>query len=148
MPALPRDAIKIVLRPRGGLNVAKTGLVEVTAAVRAAAGVTKNSGSGDILCIDAQQNIAVISTAIEERATRYCRISEIEIKGQKHEVGAYRTAPHDTVKGAIRGIPLSETSQDIDTSIVNEYNPLALAAKRIGNTATVIVVFEGPKVPN
>lgn len=53
MLALPRDAIKIVLRPRGGLNVAKTGLVEVTAAVQAAAGVTKDSGSGDILCINA-----------------------------------------------------------------------------------------------
>lgn len=109
MPALPRDAIKIVLRPRGGLNVAKTGLVEVTATVRAAAGVTKDSGNGDILCINAQQNIVVISTAVEERATQYGRISEVKIKGQKHEVCAYRTAPHDTVKGVIRGIPLSET---------------------------------------
>lgn len=85
---------------------------------------------------------------MEERATRYGSISEIEIKGQKHEVCAYRTAPHDTVKGVIRGIPLSETPQDIGMSIVNEYNLLALAAKRIGNTMTVIVVFEGPKVPN
>ncbi|XP_077564576.1 uncharacterized protein LOC144180043 [Haemaphysalis longicornis] len=148
MPALPRDTIKIVLRPRGGINLAKLGIVELTAAVHAAAGTTKEVEYEDILCVNAQQNIVVICTSDEERATRYSQIKEIAIREKKHEVWAYRTAPHDTVKGVIRGIPISETSDNIDERVVNKRNPLALGAKRIGETTTVIVVFKGAKVPN
>lgn len=128
--------------------MAKLGIVELTAAVHAAAGTTKKVEYEDILCVNAQQNIVVICTSEEERATRYSQIKEIAIREKKHEVWAYRTAPHDTVKGVIRGIPISETSDNIDERVVNKRNPLALGAKRIGETTTVIVVFKGAKVPN
>ncbi|KAL1469737.1 hypothetical protein MTO96_040886 [Rhipicephalus appendiculatus] len=36
----------------------------------------------------------------------------------------------------------------LDSKIVNERNPLALATKRIGNTTAVIIAFDGFKVPN
>lgn len=88
MQALPRDGIKVVLRPQGGLNATRTGLVEVTADLRAATAVTKDSGIGENLCNNAQQNFVGISTALEERNTRYGRISKIEIKGKKHKVCA------------------------------------------------------------
>lgn len=43
---------------------------------------------------------------------------------------------------------LSDSNRDLQDNIVNDANPLALDAHRIGNTTTVIVVFEGTKVPN
>lgn len=148
MPAMPREETKIVVRPRGGIHVAKTGVVDVMAAIHVAAGITEEAGKEDTMCINAQQNIVVISTPKEENARRYEGIQGIVVSGNQHEVSAYRTTPHDTVKGVIRGIPLSETPRDIDARIVNERNPLALGAKRIGTSTTVIVAFSGGKVPN
>lgn len=69
----------------------------------------------------------------------------MNIQGRLPEVSAYRIAPH---KGVIRGIPVSETPRDIAVSIVNERNPLALGAKGIVTTTTIIVAFCGSKVPN
>ncbi|KAH7965097.1 hypothetical protein HPB49_003311 [Dermacentor silvarum] len=52
-----------------------------------------------------------------------------------------------TTKGVIRGIPLTETPQQIHNKIVTARNPTALAAKRIASTTTVIIAFDGPDVP-
>ncbi|KAH7970903.1 hypothetical protein HPB49_016632 [Dermacentor silvarum] len=49
--------------------------------------------------------------------------------------------------GVIHGIPLSDTSQQINANIVNTRNLLALAAKRIGTTTTIVIAFSGPDVP-
>ncbi|EEC07019.1 POGO family transposase [Ixodes scapularis] len=46
---------------------------------------------------------------------------------------------------AARGIPIDTSVDELDRNIVNERNPLAGGAKRIGSTTTVIVVFKGPK---
>ncbi|KAL1466133.1 hypothetical protein MTO96_026855 [Rhipicephalus appendiculatus] len=88
----------------------------------------------------------VVSTPNEDNAARYAKIQEISIQGKPYEVSAYRTAPHDTVKRVIRGT--FANAEELDRNIVNERNPLAVAAKRIGSTTTAIVVFQGPKVPN
>ncbi|KAH7964398.1 hypothetical protein HPB51_027363 [Rhipicephalus microplus] len=56
-------------------------------------------------------------------------------------------APDNTVKGIIKGIPLEEDAKSIHTSIRHARNLYALAAKRLSNTTTVIVAFEGPRVP-
>lgn len=60
----------------------------------------------------------------------------------------YITAPQDTAKGVIRGIPLSETLEEFHAKIFNRNNPLALGAKRNGTTTTVTVVFDGTRLPN
>ncbi|KAH7981514.1 hypothetical protein HPB49_025114 [Dermacentor silvarum] len=61
---------------------------------------------------------------------------------------AYETAPDYTVKGIIRRIPLEEDAKSIHTNIIHGRNPHAVAAKRLSNTKTVIVAFEGPRVPS
>ncbi|KAK8775369.1 hypothetical protein V5799_031286 [Amblyomma americanum] len=90
----------------------------------------------------------IVSTPNEDNAARYAKIQEIYIQDKPYEVSAYRTAPHDTVKGVIRGIPIDASTAELDRNIVNERNPLELGAKRIGSTTNAIVVFQGPKVPN
>ncbi|KAL1420000.1 hypothetical protein MTO96_024746 [Rhipicephalus appendiculatus] len=65
----------------------------------------------------------VVSTPNEENAARYVKIQEISIQGKHYEVSAYRKTPHDTVKGAIRGIPADANAEELDTNIVNERNP-------------------------
>lgn len=146
--ALPREESKIVLRPRGGLNVARTEASRIMTAVFAAAGTTLQESKDDTICANAAQNIIVVSTPSETRANKYASIRRLCVGEREHEVCAYLSAPNGTAKGVIRGIALTDTYQDLQKNIVNEANPLALDAHRIGNTTTVIVVFEGTKLPN
>ncbi|KAM7298881.1 uncharacterized protein LOC121837101 [Ixodes scapularis] len=148
MPAMPLEENKIVIRPRGGLDITKIGTTTVATAILAAAKITTEENASDTICPNALQNIMVVSTPKEENAVRYARIQTISIQDKTFEVSAYRTAPHDTVKGIIRGIPVNASAEELDSNIVNDRNPLAVGAKRIGNTTTIIVAFGGPKVPN
>ncbi|KAH7967632.1 hypothetical protein HPB52_001402 [Rhipicephalus sanguineus] len=75
------------------------------------------------------------------------QLQAITVGDRRREVSAYETAPDYTVKGIITGIPLEEDAKSIHTNIVHARNPQALAAKRLSNTTTVIVPFEGPLVP-
>ncbi|XP_075543567.1 uncharacterized protein LOC142578028 [Dermacentor variabilis] len=145
---MPKDDTKIVMRPRGGLNVARTEVSIIMSAVMTAARVTKEEGKADTICTNAQQNIIVVSTPDERRATLYSKVKALNIGGRTYEVSAYRTAPDGTVKGVIRGIAVDDSPEEIAENIVNPRNPLAVEAHRIGNTTTVIVLFAGQKVPN
>ncbi|KAH7946398.1 hypothetical protein HPB49_024368 [Dermacentor silvarum] len=122
MPLLPRSDFKIVIRPRGGLDVATTGTVRLASSIYRTANVPAQEAGEDTVCSNNRQNIIVVS--------------------------AYETAPDYTVKGIIREIPLEEDAKSIHTNIIHGRNPHALAAKRLSNTKTVIVAFEGPLVPS
>ncbi|KAG0433962.1 hypothetical protein HPB47_019445 [Ixodes persulcatus] len=148
MSAMPLEERKIVFRPRGGLDIVKTGTTTVASAILAAAKIKSEESATDTICPNTQQNIMVASTPNEDNAARYATIKEISIQGKPYEVSAYLTAPHDTVKGVIRGIPIDASADELDRNIVNERNPLAVSAKWIRSTTTVIVTFHGPKVPN
>ncbi|KAH7945246.1 hypothetical protein HPB49_008659 [Dermacentor silvarum] len=148
MPALPQDDIKIVIRIRGGINIAKVGQLMVTKAICMAACIESNARSEDTICPNLKQNILVVSTLCEANAAKYLRISNISIGEQTFETTAYKTAPHETCKGFIRGVPLDETQDSINRKIFNPHNPLALAAKRIKETGTAIIAFDRFRVPN
>ncbi|KAH7965984.1 hypothetical protein HPB49_012403 [Dermacentor silvarum] len=142
MPRLPKDEIKIVVRPQGNLDTVKVGASTVTAAIFVAAGITGEESAEDTVCPNSHQNIVVVSTPKRSSADRYAKMRQIHIKGKPHEVNAYETAPDNTTKGVIRGIPIEDGPQVLDKNIVNQRNPLALAAKRIGTTTTVVIAFD------
>ncbi|KAH7956403.1 hypothetical protein HPB52_008868 [Rhipicephalus sanguineus] len=147
MPQLPKDEIRIIVRPNGGLNINKVGSLTVTAAIFQATQLTPEERQHDTICPNVQQNIVVVSTPRQFNAERYVRMKSIQVNGAIHEINAYEAAPDNTTKGVIRGIPLTENAQMIDANIVNDRNPLALAAKRIASTTAVIIAFDGPRVP-
>ncbi|KAH7965437.1 hypothetical protein HPB49_007678 [Dermacentor silvarum] len=66
----------------------------------------------------------------------------------EYEVNAYETAPHTACKGVIRRVDLRDNPATITKSIVHDFHPLALAAKRIKSTGSIIVLFDGLRVPN
>ncbi|KAL1443742.1 hypothetical protein MTO96_030192 [Rhipicephalus appendiculatus] len=148
MPQLPKEHWKIIARPRGGLDVQKTGSARLGRAVAAAAGLTSEQASQDIVCPNATQNIIVLSTASRANADAYLKMNCITLGIKKYELSTYEAAPHATCKGVIRQIDVSESQADLERSIINDRNPLALGAKRIKNSETVVVVFDGYKVPN
>lgn len=147
MPALPRDHHKVVIRPRGGLNVAAVGIVRLASALYRAASVSPQDATEDIICPNMQQNIIVVSTPHSSNAERYRRLASFTLDNHQFEVRAYETAPDYTVKGVVRGIPLEEDANAIHLNIVNKRNPTALAAKRLSSTTSVIIAFDRGRVP-
>ncbi|KAH8035581.1 hypothetical protein HPB51_007764 [Rhipicephalus microplus] len=145
---LPRDEQKIVIRPRGGLFPVKLEAYIVMSAVITAANVPKTAAKADTICTNPTQNIIVISTPDDERARYYASVRSLYIGGRSYETHAYCTAPHGTVKGVIYGITVENTTEDLHENIVNQANPQALEAHRIGNTTLIIILFAGTKVPN
>ncbi|XP_075750482.1 uncharacterized protein LOC142817331 [Rhipicephalus microplus] len=145
---LTREEQKVVIRPRGGLFLAKLEADIVMSAVITAANVPKTAAKADTICINPTQNIIVISTPDEERARYYASVRSLYIGGRSYETHAYCTAPHGTVKGVIRGIAVENTAEDLHENIVNQANPQALEAHRIGNTTSIVILFAGTKVPN
>ncbi|KAG0417495.1 hypothetical protein HPB47_005559 [Ixodes persulcatus] len=139
---------KVVVRPRGGLDLRKTSIVVVAAAIRAAAGISEEEASLDTQCPNVQQNVVVISTGSDARAVRYAAVTCICVAGRSYEVRAYVTAPFDTVKGVIRGVPVHHTAEEIERLLIGPRNPTVRAAERIGSSATVVVIFGGDVVPH
>ncbi|KAH7965462.1 hypothetical protein HPB49_008231 [Dermacentor silvarum] len=88
--------IKIVIRPKGALHIAKIGSPVVTAAILQAAKLTDEESLEDTVCPNTQQNIVVVSTPHSDHADRYARISSIQVNGVTHENQV--TLPN-TVKG-------------------------------------------------
>ncbi|KAG0434492.1 hypothetical protein HPB47_019072 [Ixodes persulcatus] len=152
MGRMPRVGLegenKVVVRPRGGLDLRKTTIVVVAAAIRAAAGISEEEASLDTQCPNVQQNVVVISTGSDARAVRYAAVTCICVAGRSYEVRAYVTAPFDTVKGVIRGVPVHHTAEEIERLLIGPRNPTVRAAERIGSSATVVVIFGGDVVPH
>ncbi|KAL1417890.1 hypothetical protein MTO96_006031 [Rhipicephalus appendiculatus] len=147
MPHLPRGDYKIVIRPIGGIKLSEHGVVNLTAAVQDAAGIPVEEREGDIMFPNNYQNILIASTPDQRHANKYQAIARIKVQGKFYATNAYETASDMTAKGVIKGIPLDEGPRDITAAVVTTINPTAIAAKRLSNTTTVIVLFEGHKVP-
>ncbi|KAL1484709.1 hypothetical protein MTO96_049965, partial [Rhipicephalus appendiculatus] len=62
LPRLPKDQIRVIIRPRGGLDVARVDLVLLARAVNMAAKITDDQAREDMICPNRMQNIIVIST--------------------------------------------------------------------------------------
>ncbi|XP_040357396.2 uncharacterized protein LOC121046807 [Ixodes scapularis] len=146
-PQLPREDIKIIVRPRGGLNISKLSDALIRDGVLRAATVTIAEAEDDIYRSCMGQNIIVISTPSLANAEKYHRIKELQFGDTHYEATAYATPPADTSKGVIHNIPDYDTAEDITKSLIYKKNPPILQVRRMGNTNSVIIIFEGPKVP-
>lgn len=145
--SIPREEHKIIIRPRGGLQVGKVKTTELATAIMVATGITRETAMQDTVCPNVAQNIIIVSTPAEERISKYARIEALTIGSREYEVYAYQAAPDGTVKGVIRNISTEDTQEEIIENIVNDYNPMAIDAKRIGKSSAIVVLFQGEKVP-
>ncbi|KAH9384654.1 hypothetical protein HPB48_026665 [Haemaphysalis longicornis] len=68
LPRLPRDHIRIIVRPRDGLDVRKVSQIRLAQAIAMAAALAPAETEGDIVCPNIAQNILVVfHTGAEER---------------------------------------------------------------------------------
>ncbi|KAH8038047.1 hypothetical protein HPB51_020697 [Rhipicephalus microplus] len=147
IPNLPRDHFKTIIRPRGGMDVKKTDLLIFKRSLAKAASLTAEQVFDDTLCTNPFQNIFVVATPFEANARAYARVQEISMGSTVIGLAAYVAASDDTCKGVIRGINVDLSDAELTEMIVNRRNPDALGVRRIKKTPTVIVLFDGQKVP-
>ncbi|KAH7931480.1 hypothetical protein HPB49_003797 [Dermacentor silvarum] len=68
MPLLPQEHSKIIIRPRGGLNLSKVSTTAIGVAVIEASGLTQEQAREDVICPNFTQNIGVVRTPAPSHA--------------------------------------------------------------------------------
>ncbi|KAL1483387.1 hypothetical protein MTO96_033234 [Rhipicephalus appendiculatus] len=148
LPRLPKDHYRVVVRPKGGLDVRKVSRIKVTQALVMAACLGPPQAEEDIVCANDIQNIFVISTPHARNAEAYAKVKQVRVGETLHEVSTYVTPPGDTCRGVVRGIDPELSDDRLGELFVHARNPKVLGVRRIKQTPTVIVLFDGMKVPN
>lgn len=143
---LPEEDIKIILRPRGGLDLGSVPQATLADAIFKEACLTQNPI--DQMRVHRTPNYLLISTPAEERAQKYASIQSLNIKDRRYEMAAHVSAPANTVAGVIFNIPEDDSPEEIFRSVTN-YNPemQILAAKRLGTSNMAQILFNGTRVP-
>ncbi|KAH7974265.1 hypothetical protein HPB49_013361 [Dermacentor silvarum] len=88
LPRLPREHIRVIVRPRGGLDIRQTGHFKIAQALIAASGLTSGDVEEDVICPNTVQNIMVTSTPSERNSRAYVRVESIVI-----DRASYKTPP-------------------------------------------------------
>lgn len=146
-PRLPKEDIKIVLRPRDGLDLRKHSDAQIRDAINSAMALQPSDVEMDIVRTNPTQNIVIISTPKIGNAEKYNALREIRISDKTYEIRAYATAPVDTTEGVIHNIPDYDSDEDVKKSLKYSKNPTILTARRMGKTNSAIIIFEGSQVP-
>ncbi|KAH7942342.1 hypothetical protein HPB49_023153 [Dermacentor silvarum] len=110
--------------------------------------MTHEAARDDTLRINARQNTLTMSTPVMDNAIKYSKFEEIRIGQHTYAAVAYITAPEDTSKGVMHGVPESESQEDIEKSLVTNRNLTILYARRMGRTNSIVIVIEGAHVPH
>ncbi|KAG0413063.1 hypothetical protein HPB47_009793 [Ixodes persulcatus] len=147
LPKLPEDDVRVVLRLRGGILLKPGDCVTLQRCIQLAANVTGGMAARDTFRLNEQQNTLLISTPSPENATRYSRLTKYTYREKEWEVAAYVVPPENTQRGVIQGIPQEDSEQDILENLVHSRNPSVLHARRMGRSNSVLILFEGDRVP-
>lgn len=145
-PQLPETDFKVILRPRDGLNTTSWSSVLVSDSIKRATALEAPPLEYTIR-LNTSQNLIIVSTPSEDNAIKYSQIKELILQDKKFGMTNYITAPENSAKGIIHGIPDYDPEEDIINSLARN-TPRVLHARRMGKTASAIIVFEGKAVPH
>ncbi|KAH6923846.1 hypothetical protein HPB50_008145 [Hyalomma asiaticum] len=97
MSHLPTGDTKVVIRPKGGLNISKIGGPVITAAIFQATGIPEEERAADTICPNVQQNIIVVSMPSASNLHKYLRMKGFHVGGHMIRSQLLRsgTKPHD-----------------------------------------------------
>lgn len=146
LPPLPREDLKIVLRPKG-LAVKDLHTHQVARAVVAATG--QGCKAEDfIVRLRNGSNIIIISTNDEEAAQKIRRITELTFGGKSYAMNSHVAAPEGTLRGVIHGVDPGTPAEELKANLrVRTQGVKVLAARMLGRSSTAVVTFDGPRLP-
>ncbi|KAL1486981.1 hypothetical protein MTO96_031137 [Rhipicephalus appendiculatus] len=103
-----------------------------------------------------QRIITVSSSAPEvawitpnlQTAEAYAKVRAIVLMERAHPVSAYVVASGTTSRGVVRGVDADLPDSELQRLFVSSHNPTLMGVRRIKDTTTIILLFDGLKVPN
>ncbi|KAL1467303.1 hypothetical protein MTO96_026216 [Rhipicephalus appendiculatus] len=99
LPQLPKGDFKVVVRPRGGLDVTKQTPRTLLTAIASATEVSLQEAlAQDQLRLHPTNNTFTLSTPVEDRARAYAQLTSILLGGSRTDVTAYLAPPDDAVR--------------------------------------------------
>ncbi|KAL1419682.1 hypothetical protein MTO96_025029 [Rhipicephalus appendiculatus] len=147
-PRLPSDALKLIVRPRGGLLLSKITNFILFEEVCTAAYFAKASVRGeDLIQVNPKQNTFAYCTPAVERAERVLRLKKLVIGTHTYEISVYCAPDESQGRGVIRGVDLRLDQQGIQEELQDPRNPPIVDFRRLGNTTAVLLTFKEPRVP-
>ncbi|KAH9374993.1 hypothetical protein HPB48_019412 [Haemaphysalis longicornis] len=94
--------MKMIVRPRGGLRVRDVTRVELSRFLTVVAQIPAIDSRKDVICLNAQLTIVVVSASKRENADPYTAVERTDVRGTTHEVSTYEEPPHGPVKCGTR----------------------------------------------
>lgn len=92
LPHLLKNQIKVIMRPRGGLDITSVDLVLLARAITIVAALTEQQAKEVAMCPNKMQNILVISTPHKGHAAAYAKVQRLYMSTRMYEVAAYVAA--------------------------------------------------------
>ncbi|KAH9378817.1 hypothetical protein HPB48_016467 [Haemaphysalis longicornis] len=147
-PQLPREHLKIIIRPRNGLDVTEAGMAELRNAILQAAVLQTNKAREDIMRTNPERHIVVVSTPSLLRAEICNANDSLSLHDREYPATSYAACPEGTSKRVIHRILPYDSPEDITARVIHLGYPTALQARRMGRTNTALIVFERFRVPH
>ncbi|KAH8042462.1 hypothetical protein HPB51_023472 [Rhipicephalus microplus] len=144
---LPKEDIKVILRPHKGLKVKNLFGSELSMAVIEAC---RNSFGGEsfLLRVHPGSNIIILSTPHEQVAGRLREINQLKIRGRIHPFNAYVADPEDVLRGIVHGLPPGTTQADLMANLrIRTQGVKIERARMLGSSKSAILTFTGDVLP-
>ncbi|KAH7978213.1 hypothetical protein HPB49_004832 [Dermacentor silvarum] len=153
LPPLPKNDIKIILKPHKGLMLKEYLKTEIPQAIiRSTGSIIPGSGPNQrkitgedfILRIREGTNIIIVSTPSLEVADVIRRITCMELRGKQHPFNVYVADPDDSYKGVVHGFPAHTESADLQQHLrVRTQGVTIERARMLGSSNTALLTFSG-----
>ncbi|KAH7943055.1 hypothetical protein HPB52_004419 [Rhipicephalus sanguineus] len=149
LPPLPKNDIKVMIRPKQGLIVRDFTNHHVARALAAACGNNEVCRDEDLLIrLRNGSNIIIASTPKEEAANLLRRITKLTLDSKSYAVNAYVATPDGVVRGVVHGIDAGTPPDELMAHLrVRTQGVKILQARMLGKSKTAVITFDGKVVP-
>lgn len=149
LPQLPRGDFKVVVRPRGGLDVTKQTPRTLLTAISSTTAVSLQEAlAQDQLRLHPTNNTFTLSTPVEARARAYAELTSISLGASRTDVTAYLAPPDDAVRCIIHMAYNDEPHREILEGLV-PYNPdlPIIDARPFGKKRSLLITLATGPLP-
>ncbi|KAH8029243.1 hypothetical protein HPB51_024288 [Rhipicephalus microplus] len=149
LPQLPRGDFKVVVRPRGGLDVTKQTPRTLLTAISSTTAVSLQEAlAQDQLRLHPTNNTFTLSTPVEARARAYAELTSISLGASRTDVTAYLAPPDDAVRCIIHMAYNDEPHREILEGLL-PYNPdlPIIDARPFGKKRSLLITLATGPLP-
>ncbi|KAH8041737.1 hypothetical protein HPB51_017557 [Rhipicephalus microplus] len=145
---LPKEDIKVILRPHKGLTV-KTLFGSELSMVVIKTCWNSFGGESFLRRVHPGSNIIILSTPHEQLAGRLREINQVKIRGRIHPFNAYVADPEDVLRGIIQGLRHGTTQADLMANLRIRSQGVKIERARMpGSSKSAIITFTGDVLPS